>query len=1424
MKKSLLSLSKLSTALAVVYASMPAYAGIQAADSHTQITRQNGAAVINIATPTAAGLSHNKYQKYNVDQAGAVLNNARQAGQSQLAGKLNANPNLQQGSAKVILNEVVSRNASTIAGQQEIFGQRADYVLANPNGINVKGAGFINTGKASLVVGKATVENGALRGFDVTGENTLTATGKIDGRLEQLDLLAPKVNINAQINGSDKVNIIGGSNKITRADDGHLGITVQKATGAVLDGTVAGSIQANRIRIHSTDERATLKITAADLNAQELAIQAENAFFAGKVKTNTQNYSGTTTSKDRVKTQEFGSKTTRTLDTTKLNADNLLIDVNQKLTMAATEVNAKQAVISGGSTVLGITTTTDSQVANTNRSKGRWYRNDSNTTSRQTIHQTILNTEDLTLLANTGKLTAESVVFNANDALLYGKEGIELRGKNQREQQTLESNYRNETARLRSGRNYVSSDVETFIPTELNINGNLRLLGQNDVILSGVKGAVEGNTLLDSGQKIVIGAQNSQRKFESDDKEKYWGGLAGANASSSNVSQTIQHGSDIQVKGLALVGAQNGVQISGSRLLAGEGYVNANQGKLVIDSVNVENTVQTANRKGTVFNITKARNETFDHEISAQGSTVNSETNLQLVTEQNLDVVGSQVQAGQLLDLSAKQINVVGAQNQQESRQSQYQLGATAQWDKAQVQANVESLVNTVIDTWLAGNKVENPIQLAFDKVSANQNVTLGLAIQQSEQNEKSLTHTAAILEAENVQLNAENVTLSGSQIQATDNVVVNAETIRTLAQTDTVSTETKNTEVGITLNSSIDKDRNLNNQLTVGVTHHQGNAQQQTAQTSVIEAIGNVVLNAQSIVHQGSQINAGESIVETANHIVHDSVETTNFSNRRDVNVGLNATANLSKDKALTFAVGVEANGSRETNAASTHTTTSLNAGQHIAVSAEKLIDRATQYQAEGNAVFHSQDHQVQAVENQSVVSSLSAGASVGVSGSTSDFKAVNLQVNTAANYQQQDNKASDAYTVSVTANNVQIQTANLAGHATFNANDVIDIHASQSIKLNQANNTAVQAGGGFNASLGVGGIVTGGTAIPSVDVSLSANGNKSHTQTAVTNSINAKQVLIQSGQDTSLQGTNIVADDVLISGKTVALNAAQNQSTAKNGSAGISVSVGKEVSAVKGSGNASVNVAQQITHDAALVQALDAAILAQEGIRLDGVQFNADNAIVDSAAGGVSLNALHNIHNQTAVSAALALNGDVNDQKWSAKGGSASLNLDVVKNSTYTGSEINANSMVLNSGADVQLNGSAVNAQQLTGKVVGDVNATAQRNHINEISLSVSANGSGKYQAYPETNLAAALKKDWDNGVIAGIKGEISGEVAINREQSSTMANINAEQNQLVINGNNNLANVVESSTYSFAKQGTLSTNLKQHYLQWRKQQFGQ
>ncbi|MGV7830005.1 two-partner secretion domain-containing protein, partial [Mycobacterium kansasii] len=54
------------------------------------------------------------------------------------------NPNLLPGgSARIIVNQVTSTSPTTIQGYTEVAGQRAEVVIANPNGITVSGGGFI---------------------------------------------------------------------------------------------------------------------------------------------------------------------------------------------------------------------------------------------------------------------------------------------------------------------------------------------------------------------------------------------------------------------------------------------------------------------------------------------------------------------------------------------------------------------------------------------------------------------------------------------------------------------------------------------------------------------------------------------------------------------------------------------------------------------------------------------------------------------------------------------------------------------------------------------------------------------------------------------------------------------------------------------------------------------------------------------------------------------------------------------------------------------------------------------------------------------------------------------------------------------------------------------------------------------------------
>ena len=131
------------------HAQVVAYRNAPAVQQPTVLNAGNGVPLVNIQTPSTAGVSHNAYSQFDVQQQGAILNNARTNTQTELAGWVQGNPWLATGTARVILNEVVSSNPSQLGGYVEVAGSRAQVVIANPAGVTCSGCGFINASRAS---------------------------------------------------------------------------------------------------------------------------------------------------------------------------------------------------------------------------------------------------------------------------------------------------------------------------------------------------------------------------------------------------------------------------------------------------------------------------------------------------------------------------------------------------------------------------------------------------------------------------------------------------------------------------------------------------------------------------------------------------------------------------------------------------------------------------------------------------------------------------------------------------------------------------------------------------------------------------------------------------------------------------------------------------------------------------------------------------------------------------------------------------------------------------------------------------------------------------------------------------------------------------------------------------------------------------
>ena len=237
----------------------------------------NGVPVVNIATPSAAGVSRNRYSQFDVPAQGAVLNNARGSTQTELGGWVQGNPWLATGSAKVILNEV-NGPASRINGHLEVAGPRTEVILANPAGIQVDGGGFINVSRATLTTGSPVFNSGELEHYRVSGGLVRIQGDGLDGsRTDYTGLITRALQLNAGV-WAPKLQVTLGSNTVS-ADQGQVTATTTTADDArpayALDVAALGGMYANKIVLLGTEQGLGVR-NAGSLGAQagELVVTA----------------------------------------------------------------------------------------------------------------------------------------------------------------------------------------------------------------------------------------------------------------------------------------------------------------------------------------------------------------------------------------------------------------------------------------------------------------------------------------------------------------------------------------------------------------------------------------------------------------------------------------------------------------------------------------------------------------------------------------------------------------------------------------------------------------------------------------------------------------------------------------------------------------------------------------------------------------------------------------------------------------------------------------------------------------------------------------------------------------------------------------------------------------------------------------------
>ena len=249
----------------------------------------NGIPLVNIAAPSAGGVSRNDYERFNVPERGAILNNSYTMTQTELAGYVQGNANMAaQGSAKIIVNQVTSANPTAMNGFLEVAGSRADVIIANPNGITVNGGGFINTSRAILTTGRPEFDDKErLKDLRVESDGTILVTGNglNADQTDVLELYTRAAEIQAAVYGNT-VKLTTGANVID-ADTGEATVIEGKGKKPeiAIDVKDLGGMYAGRIFIIGNEKGLPIDIKGA-IESQHLVLDNQgNLYHAGKTHT-----------------------------------------------------------------------------------------------------------------------------------------------------------------------------------------------------------------------------------------------------------------------------------------------------------------------------------------------------------------------------------------------------------------------------------------------------------------------------------------------------------------------------------------------------------------------------------------------------------------------------------------------------------------------------------------------------------------------------------------------------------------------------------------------------------------------------------------------------------------------------------------------------------------------------------------------------------------------------------------------------------------------------------------------------------------------------------------------------------------------------------------------------------------------------------
>lgn len=1422
---------KLAAALAIILAaSAGAYAAeivaANGANGPGVSTAATGAQVVDIVAPNGNGLSHNQYQDFNVNQPGAVLNNSREAGLSQLAGQLGANPNLGGREASVILNEVIGRNPSLLHGQQEIFGMAADYVLANPNGISCQGCGFINTSHSSLVVGNPLVENGVLQGYSTFGNrNTLSLNGTLNAG-GVLDLIAPKIDSRGEVivqdfkhsNGkvtSATINAISGLNRVAR--DGTVQASQQTPTA--LDSYYLGSMQAGRINIINTAQGSGVKL-AGSLNAgDELKVKAYDIRSESRVDDassnknggdNYQNYRGGIYVNDRSSSQK--------LTRTELKGKNISLVADNHAHLTATDIRGEDITLQGGKLTLDGQQLKQTQGHTDDRWFYSWQYDV--TREREQLQQagsTVAAGGSAKLISTQEDVKLLGAHVSAERALsVKAARDVHLAGLVEKDKSSERGYQRNHTSSLRTGRWSSSDESESLKASELRSQGELTLKAGRNVSTQGAKIHAQRDLTIDADSQIQVGVQKTANAKAVRDDKTSWGGIGGGDNKNNSNRREISHASELTSGGTLRLNGQQGVTITGSKARGQKGgEVTATHGGLRIDNALSTTVDKIDARTGTAFNITSSSHKADNSYQSSTASELKSDTNLTLVSHKDADVIGSQVASGGELSVESKtgNINVKAAERQQNIDEQKTALTVNG-----------------------------------YAKEAGDKQYRAGLRIEHTRDSEKTTRteNSASSLSGGSVKLKAEkDVTFSGSQLVADKgDASVSGNKVSFLAADDKTASNTEQTKIGggFYYTGGIDK---LGSGVEAGYENSKTQTQSSKAITSGSDVKGNLTINARDkLTQQGAQHRVGGAYQENAAGVDHlaaaDTASTTTTKTDVGVNIGANvdysavtrpverAAGKAAKLDAtgvindiggigapnVGLDIGAQGGSSEKHSSSSQAVVSSVKAGSIDINAKGEVRDQGTQYQASKGAVNLTADsHRSEAAANRQDEQSRDTRGSAGVRVYTTTGSDLTVDAKGEGGTQRSNSSASQAVAGSIdAANGINVNVKKDAvyqGTALNGGSGKTAVNAGGDIRFDQASDKQSENHSGFNVKASAKGGFTADSKNFGAGFGGGTNNGESSSSTAQVGNVSGQGVELKAGRDLTLQGTNVKSqgDVSLNAGNKVALQAAESTQTRKESklSGNIDLGAGSSDSKEKTGGSLSAGGAFDIAKVNETATERQGATIASDGkvtlsangkgddaLHLQGAKVSGGSAALEAKNGGILLESAKNEQHKDNWNLGIKANArggqtfnkdaggkvDPNTGKDThTLGAGLKVGVEQQDKTTHANTGITAGDVALNSGKDTRLAGARVDADSVQGKVGGDLRVESRKDV--ETGVKVDVDASLSHSNDPGSSITSKLSKVGTPRYAGKVKEKL--EAGVNKVADATTDKYNSVARRL-------------------------------------------